>query len=303
MLLSHPLRPDVRLRGLLLMLLLALCLLAGVSFSQNLAADQHQGVFEQQRVPAVRLVRELALAVDDTRGLVALHLLLRSADARAEVEQRLQAARARIDRRMAASARVLTDDADRAHYAAVQERLLAYWAAHDQLLAASRLLLTEATAADAARGLMQGASQQAFDALRAELEAWADHAEQAALVAAQQARAAAWQAWLLSFTGLTLALLALGGCCWPRRHSALLDRAAGQAAREQHPLQRLNAAVSAARQPQPARGAGLGSTPTDGRVCTTDAAAQVLQALPQAPQPTSQAPTTPARQTTDGETP
>lgn len=254
MLLSPPLRSDMRLRGLLLMLLLALCLLAGVSFSQNLAADQHPVVFEQQRLPALRLVRELALAVDDTRGLVALHLMLRSAEGRAEVEQRLQATRARIDRRMADHARAQTDDTDRQFHAAVQGRLLVYWAAHDRLLVASRLLLTEATAADAARGLMQGASQQAFDALRAELDAWAIQAERAALVAAQQARAAAWQAWLLSFGGLTLALLVLGGCCWPRRQAALLDPAAGQAARADHPLLRLNAAVSAARQPPSAGG-------------------------------------------------
>ncbi len=299
MLLPPPLRSDLRLRGLLLMLLLALCLLAGVSFSQNLAADQHQVVFEQQPVPAVRLVRELALAVDDTRGLVALHLLLRSADARAEVEQRLQATRARIDRRMADSARALTDDTDRQFHAAVQRRLLAYWAAHDQLLVASRRLPAQAAAADAARGLMQGASQQAFDALRAELEAWAIHTEQAALVAAQQARAAAWQAWLLSFAGFTLALLALlalGGCSWPRRQHAVLDPAAGQAPPAEHPLLRLNAAVSAAR--QPVRGSSLVATPTDSGVDKTDAAAQAPQTSPKAPPP----PAALARQAADGDT-
>ena len=249
-----------RFRSLLLLLLLALGLLATVTLSQSRAAEQQQQRVSEVVLPAMKQLRELSTAVDESRGLLALHLLLRQADERAQVERRLLAARVAINDRMAAHARELVDELDRQHYAAVQASLLLYWQANDQLLAASRQALTGSAAADAARALMQGESQQAFARLRADIEHWWQHVEEAAAASSRQARASARWAGMAALVGLALAALPL---LWlrlaPGRRRAAAARVAGLEGGEQAdgaswrpPLRSLDAAVAAARHGEPA---------------------------------------------------
>ena len=266
MILSTTIPTGLRFRGLLLLLLLALGLLASVSMSQSREAEQHQQAVSETLLPAMKQLRELSAAVDESRGLLALHLLLRKTDERAQVEQRLQVARAGIERRMAAHGRELIDDADRQLHAAVQASLLSYWSANDQLLAASRQAATDSPAADspaadAARALMQGESQQAFARLRADIDNWWQHTEQAAAASARLASAAARWAWAAALAGLALGSLPLLWLLWllasgrQRAVSGPGQAAAGpeQADRSalQQPLQALNAAVAAARHGEP----------------------------------------------------
>jgi len=260
MILSTTVPTGLRFRGLLLILLLALGLLASVSMSQSREAEQHQQVVSEVLLPAMKQLRKLSAAVDESRGLLALHLLLRKADDRAKVEQRLQATRVGIERRMSAHGRELVDDADRQHHAAVQASLLSYWRVNDRLLAASRQAATDSAAADAARELMEGEAQQAFARLRAEIDNWWQHTEQAAAASARLASAAARWAGTAALAGLALGSLPLLWLLWllwllaPGRQRAAPEfgqAAAGleQADRSalQQPLQALDAAVAAAR--------------------------------------------------------
>ena len=261
MILSTTLPTGLRFRGLLLILLLALGLLASVTLSQSREAEQHQKAVSEVLLPAMKQLRELSAAVDESRGLLALHLLLRKADERAHIEQRLQAARIGIDRRMVAHGRELIDDADRRHHAAVQASLLSYWRINDQLLAVSRQAVTDSAAADAARELMQGDSQLAFAQLRVDIETWWQHSERAAAASARLASAAARWAWTMALAGLALGSLPLP---WllsvlasgqlragsdQGQAAAGADQADGAAA--QLPLDALSAAVAAARRGEP----------------------------------------------------
>ena len=267
MILSTTLPTGLRFRGLLLILLLALGLLASVSMSQSREAEQHQRVVSETLLPAMKQLRELSAAVDESRGLLALHLLLRKADERAKVEQRLQVTRVGIERRMAAHGRELIDDTDRQHHAAVQASLLSYWRVNDQLLAASRQGATDSAAADAARELMAGEAQQAFARLRAEIDNWWLHTEQATAASARLASAAARWAGTAALAGVALGSLPLLWLWWllasgRRRDAPRLGQAAADADADaelggrtaaQASLQALNAAVAAARHGQPAR--------------------------------------------------
>ena len=259
MMLSITIPTGPRFRSLLMLLLLALGLLASVTLSQSRAAEQQQQMVSEVVLPAMKQLRELSTVVDESRGLLALHLLLRQADERAQVERRLLAARAAIEHRMAAHAQELVDDADRQHYAAVQASLRLYWQANDQLLAASRQALTGSAAADTARELMQGESQEAFARLRADIEQWWQHVEATAAATARQARAAARWAGITALGGLMLAALPL---LWlslaSGRRRAEAARVAGVEGNEQidgaslqPPPRSLDAAVAAARHGEP----------------------------------------------------
>lgn len=259
--------PGARLRPLLVLLLLALCLLAGVSVSQThaLHADAQQAAVVV--VPALKQVHALARQVDEQRGMAALHLTLDNAERRSDLEDRLHAGRLQIERRMAAFAQRLDDDTDRAHHRSVAAALAAFWAAQDQLLAASRRGAADAAAAQQARSLLTGPAQQAYLQLRAAIEAWWSTLEGAAIRQAEQASTTAHR--LLQLVWAVAALAALGvALAWaqwrvlrrpasvPAGGPALPADAALRGQLHGH-LQALNAAVSAARRGEPGRAAGL----------------------------------------------
>ncbi|MES2719007.1 MAG: hypothetical protein V4795_24825 [Pseudomonadota bacterium] len=256
---------GARLRQLLVLLLLALGLLAGVSVSQTHELEARAVQADVVVLPALKRVHELARHVDEQRGMAALHLTLQAEPARAELEGRLQAGRLQIERRMAVFGQRLSDDTDRQHHRSVAASLVAFWGAQDRLLAASRRAPGDADAARQARALLTGEAQQAFHRLRADIDAWWSYTEQAAAQQAQLVRAAAH---LVAQTVWALAaLLALAlAMAWallqaPQRSTLALAPPApgavlgGQAA--QAHLQALNDAVAAARRGEPGRAAGL----------------------------------------------
>ena len=244
--------PDRRLGGLLALLLLVLALSAGLSVATAwpLQADTAQA--DDVVLPSIRLVHEVVVAVDEVRGLAALHLMLHGASELAEVEARLQAGRLKIERRMALSARRLADDTERSHFQQASASLTAYWATQERLLAASRRTTDDPAAAALARALLAGESQQAFQQVRTDLEAWWAYTEQLADTTARQAASRAGSLVALAVLQVVLAAAALlaAAQAW-RSRPARLPAGARQRALDglafQAHLVALNAQVAAAR--------------------------------------------------------
>lgn len=244
--------PDRRLGGLLALLLLVLALSAGLSvataWQQQIDTTQADDVI----LPSIRLVHEVAAAVDEVRGLAALHLTLRGASELAQVEARLQAGRLKIERRMALSQRRLADDTERGHFQQARASLTVFWAAQDRLLAASRRTADDATAAAQARALLGGESQQAFQQLGADLEAWWAYTEQLAERTARQTASRAGSLIGLAVLQAVLAAGALlvGALVWRTKPAPppgdARQRALDSLAFQAH-LVALNAQVAAAR--------------------------------------------------------
>lgn len=239
-----------------LLLLLALLLVTGVSLSMSRSFGQHDPAFDEVVLPSMRLVHEMTAAVDEARGLAALHLLRADPAARDALEARLQGSRLRLERRMTASQQRLADDVERGHFRRVRSLLSAFWAAQDRLLAASRRAADEPPAADQARALLAGESQQAYQQLRAELEAWWAYtdelADRATRRGASQARLQQALLGLQALLALALAACALAGWRSQRRAApGATDPLPTDLALDQLALQArllsVNAAVIAAR--------------------------------------------------------
>ena len=278
---------GARLRHLLVLLLLALSLLAGVSVSQTQALEAQAVHTALVLLPAVKQVHALARQVDEQRGMAALHLTLQTEAARTALEGRLLAGRLLIQRRMVAFGQRLTDDIDRDHHRSVAASLAAFWAAQDRLLAASRRAATDAVAVQQARALLVGETQATFDRLHAAIEAWWTYSEQAMTQQAQQARADAQRVAQTVWALAALLVLALA-MAWAllqqsrRRvlvvpaHSGGLDGAAARAHAQTH-LAALNAAVAAARRGEPGRAAGLSAQEAQRLAEQVAAATQALR--------------------------
>ena len=182
-----------RLRRLSALLLLALALVTGVLMTRQSA--NRLAEVDELILPSVRLVHEMTVVVDEARGLSALHLLHADRAQQRALEDRMQAARLRIERRMAVSRERLADDTERRHFQRVRTSLTAYWAAQDRLLAVSRQAANTPPAAAQARLLLSGDSQAAFHQLRSDLDAWWAYTdERAGLAAVQDASQARQQA-------------------------------------------------------------------------------------------------------------
>jgi hypothetical protein len=284
--LSSP--PATRLRQLLVLLLLALGLLAGVSVSQSRDTEAQAIHTEAVLLPALQQVHDLASRVDEQRGMAALHITLHGDRERQALEARLQASRQQVERRMAALGQRPASDTDRQHHATVQAALASFWAAQDKLLAASRRAAQDPAAADLARSLLSGEAQQAFDVLRADIETWWADIERAAAHLASQARAAAQHAALVVWALALLAALALA-VGWALLRLPLQPPHPSQAPQadadlpDDHAAQlhllALNEAVAAARRGEPGRAPGLSSMEAQRLAEQVDGAAQGLRRL------------------------
>lgn len=200
-------KASQRTRGLLALLILLAGLVAGVAVSQTEAAGSATRNFSEVVIPSMKRVHDLVAAVDEVRGLSALHLLLRDAAERSALETRLQAERRLIDKRMAAYGKRLVDDTDRQHFEAVQKSLAGFWAAQDKLLAASRRVPADPAAATEAREVMAGEAQAAFRQLTTDLEAWWAYVENLAEQAATSARQRALSLVLPALLAVAIAAL------------------------------------------------------------------------------------------------
>jgi hypothetical protein len=254
---SLPIPDGRRLWRLSALLLLALVLVTGVSLSMSRPFGQRESEVDGPVLPSIRLVHEMTAAVDEARGLTALHLLRADAADQQVLEARLQASRQKIERRMAASRQRLADDTERGHFQRVRSLLGAYWSAQEQLLAASRRAADEPSNAARARALLAGESQQAFQQLRDALEAWWAYTDELAARAAQTgAEQARIRQGLLGLQMLlAVALAAACAVAWRRAAHAGAGAAAapgsdgpaiGRLALQAHLLS-LDAAVIAAR--------------------------------------------------------
>ena len=222
MTLALPIPASRRLRRLSALLLLALVLVTGLSLSMTRQSGHRLAEVDELILPSLRLVHEMTVVVDEARGLSALHLLRADAADQQDLEVQLQAARQRVERRMAVSRQRLADDTERRHFQRVRSSLTAYWAAQDHLLAASRQSADLPPAAAQARALLGGDSQAAFQQLRADLDAWWAYTDElAGLALVQGASQARQQGGLL----LVQALLVLGlvACALSRRLTRVAD--------------------------------------------------------------------------------
>jgi len=199
--------PGQRARGLLALLILLAGLVAGVAVSQTEAAHTASRSFSEVVIPSMKRVHDLVNAVDEVRGLSALHLLLRDPPQQGALEARLSAERRMIDKRMLAYGKRLVDDTDRQHFEAVQASLARFWAAQDTLLDASRRAAADPAAAIEARDVMAGAAQTAFRQLTADLEAWWAYVERLAEKAASSARQRALMLVLPALVAVAIAAL------------------------------------------------------------------------------------------------
>ena len=193
------------------LLLLALVLVTGVSLSMTHQHGARLVEVDDVVLPSLRLVHEMTVVVDEARGLSALHLLRADPAEQRALEDRMQAARQRIERRMAVSRQRLADDTERRHFQQVRASLTAYWAAQARLLSASRLAANTPPAAAQARALLVGDSQAAFQQLRADLDAWWAYTDELASMALAQAASQARQQ-LLLLAAQALLALGLGAC-------------------------------------------------------------------------------------------
>ena len=222
MTLALPIPASRRLRRLSALLLLALVLVTGLSLSMTRQSGHRLAEVDELILPSLRLVHEMTVVVDEARGLSALHLLRADAADQQDLEVQLQAARQRVERRMAVSRQRLADDTERRHFQRVRSSLTAYWAAQDHLLAASRQSADLPPAAAQALALLGGDSQAAFQQLRADLDAWWAYTDElAGLALVQGASQARQQGGLL----LVQALLVLGlvACALSRRLTRVAD--------------------------------------------------------------------------------
>jgi hypothetical protein len=209
--LPPPMSTSRQLRRGATLLLLALALATGLLLSTTRQSGARLAEVDELILPSVRLVHEMTVVVDEARGLSALHLLHADRAEQRDLEGRLQAARQRIERRMAVSRQRLADDTERRHFQRVRTSLSAYWAAQERLLVASRQAADTPPAANRSRALLGGESQAAFQQLRADLDAWWAYTDELAGVAlAQAASQARQQALLLGLQALLL--LGLGAC-------------------------------------------------------------------------------------------
>lgn len=290
--------PATRLRHLLVLLLLALGLLAGVSVSQTHALHAEVLQAETVRLPALIAVNDMARLLDEQRGVAALLLTLGDEAGHKELAARLRAGRDAVERRLAYLARLPSDDAGRAHHHSVSQGLATFWAAQDRLVTLARRAATDGESARQARGLLTGDAQQAFLRVRADIGAWSAHLEQVAVQQAADSRQAAHlmvqAVWALA--ALAALALAVGWAVlrWP--HAPAPAFAAGDGPDTALPqrlrsgidphLQALNAAVATARRGEPGRGAGLSAEEANQLADQVAAAAQGLRRLVDRPRTT-----------------
>ena len=206
----HVLLHPVRRFGAALSLLLALCtILTTVSVLQarQLGDPEVVVAIAPARVDTLAPVRLALRRLDETRGLEALHLIVKSEAEKRTLEGELSAQRRAIDSLLAQTPPLAGDSADRQFSAAVRADAAAYWAVQDLLLAQSHLTDADPHAAASVRQLL-GASQALFDRLRERLDAWWTHREARERDAGQTQRAqAAKVLWGIALLG-ALALAA-----------------------------------------------------------------------------------------------
>jgi hypothetical protein len=286
---------------LLVLLLLALGLLAGVSVSQTHALHADAAQTETVRLPALLAVNDLTRLLDEQRGLAALHLTLTDAAGRQELEDRLQLGRIALERRIALLGRLVADEEGLVHHSGVSVGLATFLEVQDRLMAASRDAVHDVDAAQRARALLTGEAQQAFLRLRADISAWSAQLEKAAMEQAVAARQAAsmvvqvvWALAALAALGLALAIAVAHAPlkAAPTAASDGPDSSLPQRLRsgiDPH-LQALNEAVATARRGAPGRGTGLSAQEANALADQLAAAALGLRKLVDRPRTTNTAP-------------
>ena len=274
-----------RLGAALALLLLLMGLGTALASRQSQAQQQTLALLEQTALPSARLLHELTGQVDELRGLLALHLMLGGTAEAGAMAQQMRLRSLAITQRLAAFGPRLVDGTERTHCEAVSASLALFIAEQDKLLAISRHGTQDAATAAAARKLLTGPSQLAYQRLSADLATWSAYVEQRTDQTSRQARAlgaglplqlALLAAVMLSGAAV-LAMAAWAGLCQPGASLAAAQAArAARAARkaqaradgprcqrlvdladtadrlafEAH-LLALNAAVAAARQGRP----------------------------------------------------
>ena len=226
-----------RLGAALALLLLLMGLGTALASRQSQAQQQTLALLEQTALPSARLLHELTGQVDELRGLLALHLMLGGTAEAGAMAQQMRLRSLAITQRLAAFGPRLVDGTERTHCEAVSASLALFIAEQDKLLAMSRHGTQDAATAAAARKLLTGPSQLAYQRLSADLATWSAYVEQRTDQTSRQARAlgaglplqlALLAAVMLSGAAV-LAMAAWAGLCQPG--ASLAAAQAAQAAR------------------------------------------------------------------------
>ena len=182
-------QPGPRLGAVLALWLLLMGLATALSSRQSQAQLQTLAQLEQTALPSTRLLHELIGHVDELRGLLALHLMLGGTAEAATLEQQMRLRHQAILRRLAGFGPGLVDVTERRHVEAVSASLSLFMAEQDKLLAITRRSGQDEASAAAARTLLAGPSQLAYQRLSADLAAWSAYVEQRTDQTSRQARA------------------------------------------------------------------------------------------------------------------
>ena len=182
-------QPGPRLGAMLALWLLLMGLATALSSRQSQAQLQTLAQLEQTALPSTRLLHELIGHVDELRGLLALHLMLGGTAEAATLEQQMRLRHQAILRRLAGFGPGLVDVTERRHVEAVSASLSLFMAEQDKLLAITRRSGQDEASAAAARTLLAGPSQLAYQRLSADLAAWSAYVEQRTDQTSRQARA------------------------------------------------------------------------------------------------------------------
>ena len=178
-----------RLGAALALLLLLMGLGTALSARQSYEQQQTLALLEQTALPSARLLHELTGQVDELRGLLALHLMLGGTAEATAMELQMRQRSLAIAQRLAALGPRLVDATERTHCDAVRASLALFIVEQDKLLALSRHGTQDAAVAAAARNLLTGPSQLAYQRLSADLAAWSAFVEQRTDQTSRQARA------------------------------------------------------------------------------------------------------------------
>ena len=230
------LRVGQRLGGAFALLLLLVAVVTGAGLTATRQIDDQVTEVADNTLPSVRLVHHVQGELDELRGLSALHIMTDSPKAMDALEARMVALRQQVEQQLAAYDKLVSDDTDRRNHGAVKAQLARYLAEHDKLLGVSRLTAKDPAAAEQARALLTGDSQQAFKQLDEAIDAWWAYNEKLAERAAQSAHASASSAtWLLTSLAVAAGVLGVGAALWitrsitgPLAQAAALANAVGE---------------------------------------------------------------------------
>ena len=155
------------------LLLALLCVMAATAAWEMGSLVGNTRYYAQNLVPSYESEHGLSIQLDDMRRAELEHVLASSPTEMDEQERRIGDSRERVGQTLDRYAQQLvSNEQDKRHLETVRAALGDYYAQWDPVRALSRQTATDPSKEAEARRLLEGPSAQAFDSLRAAVDAW-----------------------------------------------------------------------------------------------------------------------------------